>query len=304
MKIVESDMVGAGDFRAFYNSRIGTLPHRYPVSRHEFEWGCIHKPFDEQPYTNLGTEQFLCAVEGEEILGIAHVSVAEEEAGRIGQIRYLDFVPGHRRIGQELLVSAEARLTDVETIRAFCPDYLYRFFFNCYGLPDKWLHVTSILGLNGYSVSRREILLVQEGGIAPSQLDPPEKVGRIEWETTESRGRTSGLNLRVYDHADKVIGVCYTRAGSHFQLNKAAERVCFVAWLNVRDALRGLGWGRFIFLTALNEIKQRGFTTVLISTNEKNHRAQAFYANYGFSMVETLSEFSKGLSAPRTSDGR
>ncbi|MEO2002947.1 MAG: GNAT family N-acetyltransferase, partial [Candidatus Poribacteria bacterium] len=210
-----------------------------------------------------------------------------------------------RAAGQELLLSAERRMRDVggrEALAlAFAHDYSYPFYHLAFGyLSDRLGHVMGLLGINGYKVapegtySRREEVFFDWRGFDMPTPEPPVPDLRVEVERKGGLGKLPNVRFHLRQGADHV-GVCETYCAGHWTRAAEAQETSFVTWLGVNDDRQGRGWGRFLLLSALYELRQVGYSNSAISTNLTNYRAMTFYANLGYEVVGNGYEFTKSL---------
>ena len=56
--------------------------------------------------------------------------------------------------------------------------------------------------------------------------------------------------------------------------------------LYVKPALHGMGFGKQLFVTAMNEARSIGYTSMVLDTLQSMQTAQAMYRRYGFFEIE------------------
>jgi GNAT superfamily N-acetyltransferase len=190
---------------------------------------------------------------------------------------------------------------------AFAHDYSYPFYHLAFGyLSDRLGHIQGLLGVNGYVVapegphpsgvgySRREEVFFDWRDCDVPRPTAPEEALTVTRELNEGGGRLPNATFHLCYGANKV-GACDTYCVGRFSRAEEAQDTSFVAWLGINDEWQGRGWGRFLLLTALHELRALGYTRSAISTNLTNYRAMTFYANLGYDVVGNGYEFTKSL---------
>ena len=222
-----------------------------------------------------------------------------------GIIRFLGYTPGERAAGQELLSCAEERLRafGVRQIVAFKEDFSYPFYHLALGyLSERLAHITGLLGVNGYGINpeglgaRGEIFFAWPDYDVARPDKPDEKL-TIGVEPTEGDGRLPNVrfDMRLKGNLDRM-GLCETYCVCHWTRAQDAQETFRVSWLSIHGNFQSRGWGRFLLLSALHELKRMGYRRATVSTNVMNYRAMTFYGNLGFHVVDTAYEFTKWLA--------
>ena len=304
MTIKQLDISDVGSLAPVYNAQTADIPHCYSVTSEEFELGFRFERYADEPYDNLHSEKLLISEKDGKIVGFADVAVVdvEEEGERRdeGLIRFLTYESGHRPVGQALLTEAENYLRDLgmKHVRAFRisygNDFCYRFYHLGFGLvSDRVGHISALLKMNGYEVEGGEVFMDQPEYTAddPTPIDP-----NVEINVTRKpgRGRLPGLMIHAFLNG-KEVGECSTLSMGEYCRNDEAQDWVFVKWLGVEEEYQGKGWGRFLLQKALFEAKKLAYRNTAISTNIVNHRAQLFYTNYGYKVVDIAYQFSRAL---------
>jgi len=301
------DIENAGDLVHVYNEQFAGIPHCYPVLPDEFEIGIRYRKNADEPYEELHSEKFVVSEQNGKIIGFSDVVIVEtEEKEHIGLLRFLTYQPGCRSVGQAILKESERYLRGLgmDEIRAFRityneDDFSYRFYHLGFGLvSDKTTHIGALLRMNGYQINARE-----QGEVFMDQLgynvdEPvlPDKSAEIVVEQQPGRGILPGLTVHAF-RGEKEIGVCKSLSvGQYCQADKAQDWV-FIKWLGVEEEERAKGWGRYLLQRNLWEMRKIGYKNTVISADITNHRAQLFYTNYGYHVVDTTYGFVKKLMA-------
>ena len=308
MKITHWDVADAGDLAHVYNEQLARIPHCYPVSPEEFEIGIRYRKDADEPYEELHSEKIIVIEQNGKIIGFADVAVIE--SGEDGQkenkglIRFLTYQPGYRAVGQVILEESERYLRDlgISHISAFRityddDDFSYRFYQLGFGLvSDKVGHVYALFRMNGYEISsaeQGEIFLDQPEYSVDEPVPPDNKV-EIVVKQQAGRGLLPGLTVRAF-RGESEIGICKSLSvGKYCQASEAQDWV-FIKWLGVEEAERGKGWGSYLLQRNLWEARKVSYKNTVISTDIINYRAQLFYTNYGYRVVNTGYGFGKKI---------
>ncbi|MGB9595939.1 MAG: GNAT family N-acetyltransferase, partial [Candidatus Poribacteria bacterium] len=83
------------------------------------------------------------------------------------------------------------------------------------------------------------------------------------------------------------IGECVSVSVGEFCNNNNAQDWFFTQWLGVEQEEQGKGFGKYLLQRTFWEMKKIGYENAIISTNIKNYRAQLFYTNFGYKVVDT-----------------
>ncbi|MBM3242892.1 GNAT family N-acetyltransferase [Candidatus Poribacteria bacterium] len=308
MKSMYWDVVDAGSLVHVYNEQFAGVPHCYPVSPEEFEIGIRYRKDADKPYDELHSEKFIVGEQNGKIVGFADVVVVEtkenEQKKYKGLIRFLTYQPGCRAVGQALLEEAEKYLRDLgmDEISAFRityarDDYSYRFYHLGFGLvSDQTMHIYALFRVNGYEINsteQGEVFMDQpEYSVAEPML--PDNQVEIVVKQQPGRGVLPGLTVQAFRNG-REIGVCESLSvGQYCQASEAQDWV-FIKWIGVENEKRGEGWGRYLLQKNLWEMRKIGYKNTVISTDIINYRAQLFYTNYGYQVVDTTYGFVKNI---------
>ena len=307
MKIIYLEPANIGDLSSVYNQQIADIPYCYPISPEEFEIGFRYKKYEDETYSNIHSEAIIIGEVNGEILGFADVVIAEiEEDGKIrneGVIRFLTYQPGYRHIGQAILDEAEKYLLNLDKYNinqisafriSYHNDYCYRFYHFGFGLVSdmKW-HIAALLLMNGYKIEGGEVFLDWlDYEVSMPQI--PDKKVEIKVTQKPGRGILPGLDVQALDNGSE-IGVCNSLSAGQYCQAKEAQNCVFIKWLGVEEPEHRKGWGRYLLQRNLWEMRKIGYKNTIISTNIKNYRAQLFYTNYGYKIVDTTYQFIKKL---------
>lgn len=308
MAVTRLEFDDAGMLAPFYNRLVADVPFCWPVGGAEFASGVLWESPDHDMHTRLHEQRLLVSRRGDDVLGFAHTALERRDGAERGVIRFLGYAPGERAAGQELLLSAERRLRDVggREALAFAHDYSYPFYHLAFGyLSDRLGHVMGLLGINGYKIApegpgaqahgyRREEVFFDWPDFEVANPEPPAPDLRVEVERSEGAGRLPNVRFHLR-HGGDHAGVCETYCAGHWSRAEEAQETFFVTWLGVNDDRQGRGWGRFLLLSALYELRRVGYRRSAISTNLTNYRAMTFYANLGYDVVGNGYEFAKSL---------
>lgn len=305
MKITYRDMADAGKLVHVYNEQFAQVPHCHAVSLEEFETGLRCRRDADEPYENLCSERIIVGELGGKVAGFADVAVVTDikEKGqkeRQGLIRFLTYCRGCRPVGQALLEASERYLSSLgaDEIKAFRvsyhSDYCYRFYHLGFGLTsDRTSHICALLRVNGYEVSGGEIFMDQPNYHAGEPVSPDDKI-EIVVEQHHGRGDLPGLTVQAMRDGVE-IGICESvSVGKYCQASEAQDWV-FIKWLGVEEKEQAKGWGRYLLQRNLWEAQRIGYKNTVISCNIRNYRAQLFYTNYGYCVVDTTYGFGKSI---------
>jgi ribosomal protein S18 acetylase RimI-like enzyme len=297
----------AGELAGLYNELVGRLPYRYAVSPATFQNGIQEHRYVRDgggPFDRVREARLMVALDGAEVRGFVHAGLKvperDGEPDDEGTIRFLIYEPGCREYGQALLTAAEDHCrgfgaTSVDAFRSRC---VYRFYFHEHGITELLGHVVALFRMNGYEADHGEVLLAWPDFDVP-EPKPPSGGFETREHVLEGRGRLPGRALQLFKD-DEQFGVCGAHSVGHFQEAEEAQDQTFVEWLRIEDGMQGRGWGRYLLERMLWDMKEIGYRHALISANTLNHRAQLFYSNLGFRVVDRSYEFVKEL---RKDDG-
>ncbi|MFB3881674.1 MAG: GNAT family N-acetyltransferase [Armatimonadota bacterium] len=293
IEIVSFEPGMAGEVARCYNEAVEPLPYCYPVPVERFATvaGLAHR--------RLRDETLLVARDGDGVAGFVHLGIAlpardEEPPGEPAVIRFVTYQAGKRAVGQRLLQHAEewAREHGRSEIHAFNAEYRYRFYHFWYAhLSEHIGHVQGLLGMNGYRTYNGEIYFVWRDYQPPAAARPG-----LEFEL-DFNWQDGPLGTRLSLGAmqgSRQIGVCNMDHGVASPAPDASDW-CYCDWLWVTDKLQGHRLGRFLLVTALDEMRKRGCKHATISTNVQNYRAALFYSNLGYRFVDATYAWSKKL---------
>jgi len=326
MKIMYWDVADAGSLVHVYNEQFAGVPHCYSVSPEEFDIGIRYRKDADEPYEELHSEKFIVGEQNGKIVGFSDVVVVETEdnplphnplpplvrgmEGGYGQkehkglIRFLTYQPGCRSVGQALLEESERYLrdlgmSDVGVFRTTYDDddFSYRFYHLGFGLvSDKTTHICALFYMNEYEINseeRGEVFMDQPEYRVDEPVLPDNRV-EIVVEQHPGRGVLPGLTVQAF-RSGREVGVCKSLSVGRYCRASEAQDWVFIKWLGVEREEQGKGWGRYLLQRNLWEMKKIGYKNTVISADITNHRAQLFYTNYGYRVVDTTYGFVKNL---------
>ena len=298
VQIRNLDSKNVGDLIDVYNAQLTGVPHCHPVSPDEFHaLGASDK--DLQPQVIIIGEL------GGVIVGFADVIVVsnideEGQEEQQGLIRMLTYRPGCRRAGQALLEEAERYLKDLGQKRvkvfriSYKNEHIYPFYNLGFGLvSDRTTHLCALFRINDYKVCGGEIFLDWPRYEMDEPKTPDCSVD-ISVEKVEGQGDLPGLTVQALRNGSE-LGVCRSRSAGEQCRASSAQDWIFIKWLGVEEGTRATGWGRYLLNRNLWEARKLGYKNAVISCDVKNPRAQLFYTNYGFKVVNTSYGFTKTL---------
>jgi GNAT superfamily N-acetyltransferase len=308
MRITYRDITDAGDLTHVYNEQLADVPHCYPVSPDEFEIGIRYRKDTDEPYGELHSEKIIIGEQDGRIVGFADVAVVQmeedEQKEHKGLIRFLTYQPGCRSVGQAILEESEKYLRDLgmDHISAFRitfddDDFSYRFYQLGFGLiSDQTMHIHALFRMNGYEINRREqgevFLNRPEYSLAEPVL--PDNRVEIAVKQQPGRGDLPGLIVKAF-HSGSEIGICKSVSVGRYCRAGEAQDWAFIKALYIEDEEQGKGWGRYLLQRNLWEMRKIGYKNIVISTDISNHRAQLFYTNYGYRLVNIGYGFVKDI---------
>ena len=309
VKIMYWSVADAGNLVRVYNEQLAAnVPHCHPVSPEEFEIGIRYRKDADEPYDELHSEKIIVGEQNGKIVGFADVVVAEmEEDGQKeykGLIRFLTYEPSYRSVGQALLEASEKHLRDLsmDDISAFRiafadDDFSYRFYQLGFGLvSDRMMHVCALFRINGYQINRRkqgEVFLNQPEYSVAEPVLPDSRV-EIAVQQQPGRGVLPGV-LAQASRGAKEIGLCRSVSVGRYCQASEAQNWGFIKALYIHEEEQGKGWGRYLLQRNLWEMRKIGYENTVISCDIANYRAQLFYTNYGYRLVNTGYGFVKNV---------
>ncbi len=275
-----------------YNEVATLAPHCYPVEVARF------RDLGSLSHQRLRDEAIFVArdngLEGFVHLGIALPGTGEEPMGEPAVIRFLAYPVGRRAIGQRLLDHTEqwAREHGRAEMHAFHAAYRYPFHhFGWAHLSESIGHVRALLGQNSYQIYNGEMYMIWQDYQPPAATRPDlEFELEFNWQQAPIGER---LNLRAMQ-GGKQIGICNMDHGLASPAPDASNWA-YCDWLCVNDEMQGRRLGVFLLATALAEMRKRGCKHAAISTNVTNYRAELFYANLGYRVIDLTHVWRKEL---------
>jgi GNAT superfamily N-acetyltransferase len=300
MKIDYIDVSESRNLAHIYNEQLRDFPHFYPVSSEEFEDGVINRNNPSNPRADIHSEKIIICEQDSKILGFAHVSIGEiENFGHKksgGFIHFLTYQVGHRPAGQAILDECEKYLKNlgVNQIWAFWNASNYPFYHLGFGyLSDKMGHVLGLFRMNKYDIDIGEIFMsYPEYNVPEPMLD--DKDVNIVVEHKPGRGVLPNLHILAFRN-EKKIGECYTVSIGEFYRANEAQDWFFTKWLGTEDEEQGKRLGYCLLQRTFWEMRKIGYRNAIISTNVINYRAQLFYTNFGYRIVDTAYGLVKNL---------
>lgn len=282
-----------------YNEQIAAVPYCYPIEAAEMERVL------SQDCEDLSNERIIVCEDNGDTIGFAHVAEQTENQRSgpgtgAGQIRCLMYRRGNRSAGQALLDEAEAycRRQRLNQVGAF--HYAYPFHrFGAGALSDKLGHVRALLQGNGFTVAAGWLFLALEEYSADKPTCPDPAV-EVDIQQEARGGERPGYTVRAF-RAGQEIGHCIGHCGGDYVGAKAGQDALFISRIGVEE--EGKGLGTFLMKETLWHARGTGYRNVLLYTNLDNARAQLFYANMGFGVIDTIYKFGKILEGDDSPEG-
>ena len=292
--------VSLDDLASVYNAQVAAhVPHCYPLSPEEFGIGRDQVIGDDLT-VSLHSERVIVGMQGNDVLGFAHVRVGDIERSHRkrklsgGFIHFLTYAAGHRAVGQGILEACETHFADAGASIIYAFDgHFYR--FHHLGFPlvsDRMGQVYGLFGLNGYRLAGTGEVYMESLDYAVAEPVLPEPGVEIQVLVQEGRGNLPNVTVRAMREG-KQTGTCIALACGDFCRAPEAQDRIFVKWLGVEEEEQGRGWGRYLLTRTLWEARRLGYRHTVISTNKQNYRAQLFYTNYGYTVTDTIYGFVK-----------
>ena len=228
-------------------------------------------------------ERVFVSVDSGRPTGFSHVVIRNPKGlvGYAGAIRFLCCTPGDRTAGLALLRHTVSYFRDqsVAHIRAFHQNDQYAFYHRNHAyLSDRIGHIQALLSCEGFVAYCGEVHLDWDDFVTDAPFRT-ERLVDLTWAQEESAGSIPAYIGRA-TIGDTVVGECQVISCADRHLIE--DDRLFVNRLRVEDAFQGKGYGRFILRESLREGRRLGYRHAAISTALRNHRAFAFYTNYGF----------------------
>jgi GNAT superfamily N-acetyltransferase len=290
-----------------YNDHFASVPHCHPVSSDEFVDGFpYHKCIRGSYHEDINSEKIIVGKQDGKIIGFADVALAKTQDNgqndNIGFIRFLTYKAGYRTVGQAILEECERYLSsfDIKEIKAFRIKFVndhcgYRFYHLAYNLiSDKMGHICALLNMNGYEKTGGEIFLNQPVYKVVEPIPPDRKFEIILKQLIPEHAELPGIKVITLIDG-KEVGECESQSAGEFCKAEMAQDWLFITGLWVEESLRKKGWGRYLLQRNLWEMQKTGYKNTVISTDWMNYRAQLFYSNYGYHLVDTGYEFTKKM---------
>ncbi len=289
MKISYINIEESKELASVYNDQFKGTPYFYPVTSDEFE-NSIRNRINHSE--NLHSEKIIIGEQNGKILGFAHISVGDaKQFGQIkdgGFIHFLTYQSGYRMIGQAILDECEKYLCSfkINQIWAFLHASNYRFYHLGFGyISDKIGHVLALFRMNGYDVDLGEIFM-NYPRYDVSEPELPDRNIKINVSHNVGRGRLPNLYVEATRDGNQV-GECVSVSIGEFYDNDDAQDWFFTQWLGIEQEEQGKKLGKYLLHRTFWEMKKIGYNNAIISTNIKNYRAQLFYTNFGYKVVDT-----------------
>jgi ribosomal protein S18 acetylase RimI-like enzyme len=292
----------AGDLAECYNQQVVGLPYCWPQTAESFGRG-IQEDLQELYGSprDLHSEEMIVAEAAGSVEGFLHVGVLEKEkdgqSSKTGIIRYLCYEPGKRSVGQALLDEAEHQFREwgASAVKAFSKGHIYHFCSPDGGCSELSAHIGSLLALNGYETGTRTVNMVREDLSVPEPAQPDPGI-RVEVAGETRRSRLPEVMVNASTADDSNLGMCLSYPLEYVQSTKSAEDQMYINWLAVEREFQGKGWGAYLLLRTLWEAQKLGYRHSILGTDGKNHKAQLFYANYGYRTTYSSYSYRKSLS--------
>ncbi len=235
------------------------------------------------------------------ILGFAHVAIEtktwEDPVTRRGLIRVFAYDRSDRGAGQMLLAASEMYFVE-RGVRDVCVSPWFapvRFIHTGReGVSTFHPHVLALFGLNGYSVSLSEHIMGAPDITEAAEPSLPDAGLTVDVEHTPGRGALPGLFVRMESSGDE-IGACECRAHGHYLRDPDAQARLLVEALDVTEAERGRGFGRYLLRRALWAGRRIGHRHADLRVRADNLSAMMLYASEGFRIIGTGYMLTKSL---------
>ena len=285
----------------FYNRQTANVPHCYPVKEEEFAYALCGVTTGKADVTEggLGSETAFVAMTDGAVQAFIHIGlgqIGENREEDIGVIRFFGYERGARQAGQAVLEKAETYLKtyNVARIFAFSSDCRYRFYHFDYAcLSDALDHVQALLGFNGYCHYDNQIFFDWENySVTPIPSSLPVTFS-ADWK--QGRGHRPNYTVKAYQ-GDTKVGECDSLSGGEFSSHPHAQDWLHTFWLDIEEEYQGQGLGRYLLQYALQEMHKVGYRHATICTHMENYRAQLFYSNCGYRVVDRTYEYVKTIS--------
>ena len=288
-----------GDAARLYNSEITRIPHCHPVTPSQFKRNVRLDRYTVLPDESLGTDQLIITLEDGSPTGFIHLALLGSEAPRSlersGVVRFFCFQPDRKAHGQALIEEADRWFRDRGSVRigAFAKASTYRFYFPGLGCSERHGHIVGLLGVNGYRITERGMLLNWPCFEVVDPNRPPERL-RVTVDRIDGEGKLPNLRVTA-SRGTETVGGCETYSLGHMQPAAEEQNWIYVKWLGVDERYQGKGWGRYLLHRVLWEARRIGYTCSCICTSVSNHRALLLYTSLGYRVVHSMFEFSKFL---------
>jgi GNAT superfamily N-acetyltransferase len=281
-----------------YNRLTAGLHHCYPTTPERL--AAVLQPRNEpNEKRRLHDGHAWVVLDGGEVVAFAHAALlkpTDDDSRPRGMIPFFAYQPGRRDAGQALLSRLEADLAQrgIAEIIAFHQDHIWPIYHFAHAyLSDRLNHVHALLQHNGYERSAGEVFLDWPN------LEPPEPgEAPVEFEIRRKLlpGETErpGFGFLAFQ-GENQIAECWNASCGERAPGSGAEDWCLTTWLHVEEACRGRRLGAHMLALALAEMREFGYRHAAISTSWTNHRAQLFYANFGYQTSDWTYAVSKTL---------
>ena len=305
LSVTECDPFDAHPLVPIYNALFAkhAPPSCPPVRDDEFAVGMTQVTNADRPVSRLGlgSLRLIQAARDGRIFGFAHVAIEtktwEDPVTRRGLIRVFVYDPSDRAAGHALLAASETYFLergvhDVCASPWFAPA---RFIHTGReGVSTFHAHVLALFGLNGYSVWRAEHIMEAPDITKAPEPSAPDAGLTVNVEHMLGRGALPGFLVRMERSGDE-IGACECRAHGHYLRAPDAQARLLVEALDVTEAERGRGFGRYLLRRALWEGRQIGHRHADLRVRTDNLLAMMLYASEGFRIIGTGYMLTKSL---------
>ncbi len=281
-----------------YNHLTAGLHHCYPTTPERLA-AALQPPDEPGEKPRLHDDHAWVALDGGEVVAFAHAALlkpTDDDPSLRGMIPFFAYRAGRRDAGQALLEMLEAYFAEREIaeIVVFHQDYMWPIYHFAHAyLSDRLVHIHALLQSNGYERSAGEVFLDWPDFEPPELSEAP-----VEFELRRKLlpGETQrpGFCLLAFQ-GERQIAECWNASCGERAPGSAAEDWCLTTWLCVEEAYRGQRLGAHMLALALAEMRELGYPHAAISTSWTNHRAQLFYANFGYHTSDWTYAVSKRL---------
>jgi ribosomal protein S18 acetylase RimI-like enzyme len=272
---------------SLYTELASHAGHGFPPTEEEF---CLAFA---QPPAHLRRSIVLVAEESGKVRGFARCGISRQVDNRWTLTRAGDgqlfgpFITGQEEAaGVGLLSSVSTYLKEggATRILAFDPvEGVGAPFHNggWAGLSERMPHIAGLLTRAGFRVRHRELCLTRLAMPIPD-ISPPARFS-LAFEAREN-GRCA---VRAFDGGTYAGGCFSSRIYPTRSARREASDWGYIDGLGVQEPYQGRGLGRALLTEMIRKLDEAGCTSICLTTNADNHRAQNLYYSLGFAVVDS-----------------